>query len=156
VEVPTMNPVVKRLMSWGSKLMVSLYRRSGGRIGGRVRGTPVLLLTVPGRTTGIPRTAAVGYFEHLGGYLVTGTAGGMPQDPQWFKNLSAADHAEVVIGRGPSFQADIRELTGDERAHVWREVVVGRSPSFAGYETKTTRTIPIALLTPRTAHPRPS
>ena len=39
----------------------TLYRRTGGRIGGRLNGCPVLLLTTAGRTTGKPRTTPLLY-----------------------------------------------------------------------------------------------
>src|SRR4029450_981847 len=83
-----MTPAVKRLIRAGNGLAVFLYRRSNGRIGGAARGgAPVLLLTAPGRKTGTPHTAPVSYFEDQGSYVVTGTAGGRKQDPQWFRNL---------------------------------------------------------------------
>jgi deazaflavin-dependent oxidoreductase (nitroreductase family) len=94
-----MNAAVKRLMRAGNGLAVFLYRRSNGRLGGSARGgTPVLLLTVPGRKTGTPHTTPVSYFEDEGGYVVTGTAGGTKQDPQWFRNLRAASRAHVELG----------------------------------------------------------
>ncbi|HEV7172091.1 nitroreductase/quinone reductase family protein [Pedococcus sp.] len=142
-----MNPLMKTAMKAGSGLMVSLYQASGGRIGGRVKGLQVILLTVPGRRTGRPHTAAVSCFEHAGGYVVAGSAGGMPQDPQWFKNLRKAPAAEVQLGRR-RFRVGVRELLGTERDEVWRDVVVARAPFFADYSTKGHRTIPLALLTP--------
>src|SRR4029453_10330858 len=96
-----MNPMMRRLMRTGNRVGVWVYRRSGGRIGGRaVDRVPVLLLTVPGRRSGQLRTTPLGYFEDGGGYLVVGSGGGMPDDPDWFKNLRAAPTAEVEIGRG--------------------------------------------------------
>lgn len=76
-----------------------------------------------------------------------GSAGGMPQEPQWFRNLRVADRAEIEIGRERR-TVSIRVLTSPERDVAWRDIVVARCPPFAKYETKTTRTIPIALLTP--------
>ena len=142
-----MNPVTKTAMRAGSGLMVALYRASGGRIGGRVRGLPVILLTVPGRKTARPHTTAVSCFEYEGGYVVAGSAGGMPREPQWFKNLRRSPAAEVQLGRQRS-RVGVRELLGTERDEVWRDVVVARAPFFADYSTKGHRTIPLALLTP--------
>ncbi len=143
-----MNPVASNLMRAGSRLAVRLYRWSGGRMGGTaVGGTPVLLLTLPGRNSGLPRTTAVGYFEHAGGYLVVGSAGGSPEDPQWFRNLRQASEAGVQVGRR-TFRAGVRELRGEERDQAWREVVLTRTPAYGRYEEKTHRTMPLALLTP--------
>lgn len=143
-----MNPVARTLMRTASKLAVAVYKVSGGRVGGRAAGgVPVLLLTVAGRKTGQPHTTAVGYFEHEGGYLVVGSAGGLPQDPQWFKNLRAAGRAQVQVGRQVR-QVTVRELVGAERDAAWTDVVLVRCPPFGRYETKTTRKMPLALLTP--------
>lgn len=143
-----MNPVVHALMRVGTRVAIAVYRRSGGRIGGKARGgVPVLLLTVPGRKTGIPRTTPVGYFEHEGGYVLTGTAGGAREDPQWFRNLRRSPEAEVEIG-ARRIRVRVRELLGPERDTVWRDVVLARAPSFGAYQDKTPRTIPLALLVP--------
>lgn len=142
-----MNPVMKTLMRGGARLSVSLYKASGGRIGGRVRGLPIILLTVPGRKTGRPHTTSVSCFEHAGGYVVAGSAGGLPQEPQWFKNLRKAPTADVQLAR-QHFRVSVRELLGAERDEVWRDVVVARAAFFADYTTKGRRTIPLALLTP--------
>jgi len=146
-----MNRVVKSLFRAGNKLATALYRRTGGKVGGTGRGgTPVLLLTVAGRKSGLPRTAPIGYFEQEGGWLVVGSAGGLPQDPEWFKNLRRAEWADVEVGRVRR-RVTIRELTGEERDRAWRDVVVAQNPAYAPYEKKTSRTIPLALLTPVTA-----
>jgi deazaflavin-dependent oxidoreductase (nitroreductase family) len=143
-----MNAAVRRLMRAGNSLAVFLYRRSNGRIGGTARGgTPVLLLTVLGRKTGTPHTTPVSYFEDQGGYVVTGTAGGTKQDPQWFHNLRAGSRAHVELGPR-HVDVDVHVASGAERDRLWREVVLARAPTFATYEDKSGRMIPVAVLTP--------
>jgi deazaflavin-dependent oxidoreductase (nitroreductase family) len=133
-------------MRGANRLAVSLYRRSGGRIGGRAKGTRVLLLTVPGRTTGIRRTVPVSYFEHDGELIVTGSAGGMKDNPQWISNLRAAGAADIQIGAQRS-SVHARVTEGPERDELWQQVVLARSPFFAKYEKKSGRVIPVAVLT---------
>lgn len=143
-----MNPVTKTVMRGASKLAVGVYKVSGGKVGGKGSGgVRVLLLTVAGRRTGQPHTTAVGYFDHAGGHLVVGSAGGLPHDPQWFRNLRSASSAEVQIGRRVVPVA-IRELKGAERDAAWKDVVLVQCPAFGKYEQKTSRTMPLALLTP--------
>lgn len=143
-----MNPVMRGAMRAGNRLGVRLYRWSGGRVGGRgADKVPVLLLTVRGRKSGQPRTTPVGYFEDAGGYLVVGSGGGMPDDPQWFKNLRATGTADVEIGR-KAFTASVTVLSGDDRDRAFTDVVLARSPRFANYETKSGRRMPVARLTP--------
>jgi deazaflavin-dependent oxidoreductase (nitroreductase family) len=143
--------IQKRLFRAGNTVATALYRRTGGKVGGKGRGgTPVLLLTVAGRKTGLPRTAPIGYFKHEAGWLVVGSAGGLPQDPEWFKNLRRAESAEVEVGRVRR-RVTVRELEGEERDRAWRDIVVAQNPAYAPYEHKTSRTIPLALLSPVTA-----
>ena len=143
-----MNPLLNVLMRAGGAAAVALYRRSGGRIGGTAGGgVPVLLLTVAGRRTGRRHTHPVGWFEHEGGWLVVGSGRGMPEEPQWFRNLRKASTASVELGR-ERHEVAVRILSGAERDRLWRDIVVAQRPNFARYEQKTTRTMPIAHLTP--------
>ena len=142
-----MNPIAKRLMRAANALAVGVYRRSGGRIGGTARGTRLLLLTVRGRATGTPHTVAVTYFEHEGGYLVVGSGGGTKDEPQWMKNLRAAPTAHVEFGR-EHCDATVRVADPAERGELWNTVILPRAPFFAGYEKKSGRVIPVAVLTP--------
>jgi deazaflavin-dependent oxidoreductase (nitroreductase family) len=135
----------------GNKLGVSLYRHSGGRIGGHGSGgTRVLLVTVPGRRTGLPRTTAVGSFPYQGGYLVVGSGGGSPQEPDWFKNLRKAPQAEVQEGTR-TFRTGIRVLTDAERDAAFHDIVVAQVPRYGTYEAKCGRRMPLAVLTPLTS-----
>ncbi len=143
-----MNPVLKRLARSGNAMMVTLYRWSGGRIGGTARdGVPVLVLTVPGRQSGQPRSTLVGYFPFEGGYLVVGSGGGSPSVPGWFRNLRKAGRATVQIGSETS-EMTAEVLPDPRRGELFTNVVVKKAPSFAGYETKSGRKMPLALLRP--------
>jgi deazaflavin-dependent oxidoreductase (nitroreductase family) len=142
-------PVPKVLFRVGTALTVSLYRRTGGRLGGTAAGgRPVLLLTVRGRKSGVDRTVPVTYFEDGESYLVVGSGGGMPTHPQWVRNLAAAPTARIQVQR-QHLGVTVEQLDGDERSAAWRDVVVARAPSFAGYERRSGRAIPIFRLVPQ-------
>ena len=143
-----MNPVAKKAMALANDALCWTYRRSNGRIGGSAKGIPVLVLTVPGRKTGKPRSVPVTYFEYDDGYLVAASAGGMKASPQWIHNLNAARAARVRIGEY-QYDVDARLASSGERDDLWRNVVLTRAPFFADYEKKSGRTIPLALLTRR-------
>jgi deazaflavin-dependent oxidoreductase (nitroreductase family) len=137
-----------RLTHTGNVLGVSLYRRSGGRIGGHGSGgTRVILITTPGRRTGQPHTTAVGSFPYQQGFLVVGSGGGSPTEPDWFKNLRKAARAEVQVGTR-TFPAGIRVLTDAERDAAFHDIVVAQVPRYGTYEAKCGRQMPLAVLTP--------
>ena len=142
-----MHPVVRRLIRISTAIVVTLYRATGGRLMASAKGSQVVLLTVRGRTTGTPRTVPVAAFAHDGGYLLVGSAGGAPQEPQWFRNLRAAPTAHLQV-KGAQIDTAVRIAEPAERDELWRSVVVDQAPGFAAYEKKTTRPIPIAVLTP--------
>ena len=143
-----MSGMQQRLFRVVNRVSVWLYRRTGGKVGNRARGgTPVLILTVRGRKSGREFSNPAAYFERDGGWLVVGSANGLPDDPQWFKNLRATDHALVDI-RDRRVEVGVRVLQGAERDDAFAQVV-RENPGFADYETKSGRPMPVALLTPR-------
>ncbi|WP_163544209.1 nitroreductase/quinone reductase family protein [Occultella kanbiaonis] len=131
-----------------NRVAVALHRGSGGSIGGTIKGLPVLLLTAPGRRTGVSRTVPIVYFEHDGGYLVVNSVGGSPVAPAWFANARAASRVRVEIGR-ESFDAEVTVPDAAGNDHLWQDVVLPRAPFFATYQSKAHgRTLRVALLTP--------
>jgi len=141
-----MADVQKLVMRAMGALNIRVYRASGGRVMGKVRGVPVLLLTVAGRRTRVPHTTPVAYFEDGGRFIVTGSAGGAPSDPQWFRNLRHADRAVIEIGPR-RIDVTVTIAGPDEHKMLW-EQLVARAPFFAKYQAKVEREIPMAVLTP--------
>lgn len=142
-----MASIGQRLWKAGNMASVWVYRGTGGKLGGRVRGVPVLLLTVAGRRTGAMHTTPVGYFEQGGAYYLAASAGGQPKEPQWIRNLRSSATATVQIGR-TQHPVTVEVLRGGERDSIWRDLVVASAPFFAAYETKSGRRIAVARLTP--------
>lgn len=134
------------MMKGFGALNVAVYRASKGRLMGKVKGHPVLLLTVAGRTSGKARTTPVLYFEDAGRHVVIGSGGGSSGEPQWFRNLRRAERATVEVA-GQRSEVSVAVVDGEERRRLW-DMVVGRAPFFNDYATKSGREIPIATLTP--------
>jgi deazaflavin-dependent oxidoreductase (nitroreductase family) len=122
----------------------AIYSASAGRVGKRIAGMPVLLLTTKGRKTGKRRTSPLTYFEEDGAIVLVASCGGQPQNPDWFENLVAAGEGEVTIG-GDRRQMQARRATTDERARLWPRIVETYD-GYAKYQAKTTREIPLAIL----------
>jgi deazaflavin-dependent oxidoreductase (nitroreductase family) len=140
--------VPKPLVRAGRAMSNGLYRVSGGRLMGKVRGIPVLLITVAGRKTGDKHTNPVLYLEDDGKYVVTGSSAGSTQEPQWFKNLRRTDQAEIEVGRR-HLPVSVEIAEGAEREVLWQRLLV-RAPFFADYQKKVERQIPMAVLTRKT------
>ena len=123
-----------------------LYRVSGGRIGGRVIGMPVLMLTTKGRKSGEPRSNVLTYVQKGDAFVVYASYAGEPTHPAWWLNLVADPHATVQRGQ-EMVPVVAREAEGQERADLWAEVL-RVAPDYAEYEKRTTRRIPVVVLEP--------
>jgi|SRR5581483_1074137 len=125
---------------------VEAYERSGGREANTLRdtGVPVIIVTSRGAKTGAVRKTPLMRVEHDGEYALVASVGGAPKHPVWYHNLKAHPD-DVAIQDGPEpFHAEVRELSGDERA-VWWERAVAAYPPYAEYQQKTDRQIPVFL-----------
>nr|WSY48950.1 nitroreductase family deazaflavin-dependent oxidoreductase [Streptomyces sp. NBC_00886] len=126
---------------------VDLYERSGGTEGRYNHGgEPVIVLTYMGAKSGKLRKTPLMRVEHDGEYAVVASLGGAPKHPVWYYNLVANPHVELQDGPAKTdYRA--REVDGEEY-DVWFERAVAAFPDYAEYQKKTTRKMPIFVLTP--------
>ena len=127
----------------------TLYRWSGGRIGGALRGMPVLLLTTTGRKTGAARTTALTYLPRGDDFVVIASVLGEPRHPAWWLNLAANPNASVQVGAA-RHAVRARQAEGEEREALWR-AVVAKTPDYDEYKARTSRRIPVVVLERRRA-----
>lgn len=105
----------------------------------KIRGVPVLLLTVAGRNTGVEHTTPIADVADAGGFVVVGSAGGAVWEPQWFRNLRTADRAVIEVG--PERLAVSVSITGpEEHAMLWHRLLA-RAPFFGDYQAKSSERI---------------
>jgi deazaflavin-dependent oxidoreductase (nitroreductase family) len=136
-----MNPLAKLFIAGH----VALFRATSGKMGSRMAGGKVLLLTTKGRSSGKPRTVPVMYFGDGGDRVVIASAGGSAVHPAWFKNLDRNPDVTVEVD-GERYAARAGVATGEERARIWKSVT-SVQPRFAGYEQKAQgREIPVVVL----------
>ncbi|WP_397484724.1 nitroreductase/quinone reductase family protein [Rhodococcus sp. AG1013] len=136
---------MKTALTFRNRAAVALYRISDGSLGGRSVGLPVLLLTVPGRKTGVPRTTPLIYLEHDNSHVVVGSAFGTKTDPDWIRNLAVAESAWIRVG-DREWEVSIRIVAGEERERLWQQVIVPALPTIAKHEAKSGRTFPVCVL----------
>lgn len=130
-----------------SALNVLTYRWTGGWLGGRFfGGAPVLLMTVKGRRTGEPHTVPLLYLQEGRDYVIVASKGGMSHHPLWYKNLEANPRVEVEVGRMRQTMR-ARRASVEEKAALWPKLVAMYS-DYAVYQARTTRDIPVVILSP--------
>jgi F420H(2)-dependent quinone reductase len=125
----------------------AVFRVSGGRVGGHMRGMPVLLLTTTGRKSGKSRVTPLFYLVDDDAFVIVASNGGSDYVPAWWLNLQGNQDAEIEIGRTRAL-VKARKASPGERARLWPELT-SRFPGYAQYETRTSREIPVVILDPR-------
>ena len=140
------NAAIATAQKWATKIHSSLYRATGGKVGGRLVGSPVLLLVTTGRKSGRKRTTPLLYLEDGDRYVVVASNGGAPEPPLWWLNLQANPEAAVETG-GRKIRVRASEVGGEEKRRLWNRLV-DMYPSYESYQKKTDRKIPVILLEP--------
>ena len=124
----------------------AVYRATGGRVGGRLWGLPILLLTTTGRRTGKARTTPLCFYADGESLVVVASNGGLEWLPSWWLNLLEHPQATVRVGRVTSAVV-ARPASADERARLWAEITT-IAPGYLEYERRAPRPIPLAILQP--------
>jgi deazaflavin-dependent oxidoreductase (nitroreductase family) len=123
---------------------VETYERTGGREANTLfdTGLPIIVVTTRGHRTGAIRKVPLMRVEHAGEYALVGSDGGAPKDPVWVHNLRADPTAVMLQDGSERWNAEVREVTGDER-RVWWERATSAYPPYVDYQAATDRTIPV-------------
>lgn len=108
----TLDPTPPKWLKWMNKVVVGLQRLG-------VPAGPSMVLTVPGRKSGEPRSTPMTPFDHDGAlYTVAGYPGA-----DWAANARAAGAGTLTRGRR-SRQVRIIELSADDSRPVLRAFAV--------------------------------
>jgi deazaflavin-dependent oxidoreductase (nitroreductase family) len=140
---------------WVTRLHAWVYRRSGGRVLGRMGGQPVLLLQTTGRRSGKTRATPVQFLADDDTFVVVAANAGAPHPPARYLNLRADPHARIDVV-GCSVDVRAQEATGQERAEPWQRLTAANR-SLERAARKAQHDLPLINLvaaTPRTPrHP---
>jgi F420H(2)-dependent quinone reductase len=156
--LPTERPAgldsrwTQRLIKYGAKANVALFRATNGRIGGTWRVSagwhnpvPILLLEHVGRKSGKRFTTPLVYLADGPRLIVVASQGGLPRDPQWLLNLRAAPETAVILKREGRRQVRARVATTTEKTDLWPRMVAVYA-DFDTYQGWTERDIPVVIL----------
>jgi deazaflavin-dependent oxidoreductase (nitroreductase family) len=123
---------------------VWVYRRSGGKIAGRLFGAPLLLLTTTGRRSGKPWTVPLMYQTDRDRWVIVASNGGSDRHPAWWLNLRAHPEATIEIGR-ETYPITAAATSGEEYERLFRSMA-DMYKGYDQYAKKTTRMMPVVVL----------
>jgi len=143
------SPTNRALIKGMSATHKFWYRVTGGGIGGRFSGAPILLLTTTGAKSGKPRTAPLIYLEDGENIVVVASNGGSDRNPGWWLNLRRDPHAKVQI-RGSRKAVRAERASAEEKARLWPRLIE-MYEEYDCYQERTAREIPVVILRPEHA-----
>jgi deazaflavin-dependent oxidoreductase (nitroreductase family) len=129
-----------------NKGIIEEFRANAGVVGGLFAGAPMILVTHTGAMSGAARTTPLVYSQDGDRVVIVASMGGAPKNPQWFHNIKANPKVHLEIGT-QSYDASAEVLTeGGERQRLF-DHHAELMPNFRQYQEKTTRVIPVVVLT---------
>ena len=141
-----MSSLVTTAQRFATGANTLVYRLSGGKLGGRIFGNPILLLNTTGRKTGRSRTTPLLYLPDGENMVIVASNGGAQKHPAWYFNLRSDPEVEVEIG-DRKLQVRAQDAEGEEKQGLWKRLVAAY-PGYANYQKKTDREIPVVILHP--------
>jgi len=124
--------------------IIEEFRANAGKVGGPFEGAPLLLLHSTGAKSGRERVSPVMYRQDGDDLVVFASKAGAPTNPDWYHNLAANRRGSVEVGT-EAFEVESRVAEGEERNTLWEQQKRDYQ-GFADYEAKTTRQIPVVIL----------
>jgi F420H(2)-dependent quinone reductase len=148
VKPPKSTSPFWKLFNVMAKANAALYRRTGGRRGGKLGRAPILLLQHVGARSGKRRESPLLYLDDGDKLVIVASKGGTDRHPAWFHNLMANPETEVQVGpeRRP---VRARRANAEERSAYWPRLVE-MYPDYDEYQGHAKdREIPVIVLDPR-------
>src|SRR5947209_2466075 len=78
--------------------IIDEFRANQGKVGGMFKGMPLLLLHHSGARSGTVRVNPLAYRKDGDRFVVFGSKGGAPTNPDWYHNLMAKPDATIEVG----------------------------------------------------------
>jgi deazaflavin-dependent oxidoreductase (nitroreductase family) len=121
------------------------FRANQGKAGGQLANMPLLLLTTTGAKSGRAITKPLVYTRDGDRIVIVASFAGGPKNPPWYHNLVANPEATVELG-SERFRVRATATSGEERQRLFNRHAE-QMPIFTEYQQKTTRQIPVFVLT---------
>jgi deazaflavin-dependent oxidoreductase (nitroreductase family) len=130
--------------NWNQKI-IEEFRANDGQVGGHFENMPLVLLHTTGAKSGKERVNPLAYIRDDDKLAIVASKGGAPTNPDWYYNILAHPEVKVEVGTDV-FNAKASVTEEPKRTELFNKMAA-KNPVFAGYEDKTTRTIPVITLT---------
>jgi deazaflavin-dependent oxidoreductase (nitroreductase family) len=128
-----------------NQTVIEEFRANQGKVGGQLKGAPLLLLTTKGAKSGLSRVNPLAYTSDGDRYVIIASFAGGPKNPPWYHNLIANPDVEVEVG-AECFRATASPVKEPDRTRLYEQMAKAM-PVFHEYQRKTERTIPVIALT---------
>lgn len=128
-----------------NKKIIEEFRSNGGKVGGPFAGRTLLLLHTKGAKSRQERINPVACIKDGDCLVVIASKGGAPTHPDWYYNVVANPLVSVEVGT-EKFQVRATVAEEPERTRLY-DKMIETMPGFADYRAKTTRVIPVIVLT---------
>ena len=125
---------------------VGMYRMSGGKIGGKMGSSNLLLLTTTGRKSKQQHTTPLGYIKDGDNYVITASNAGQAQHPGWYFNLKSDPHAVIEVGKD-KINVTAEQADPEQKKRLWAQLI-SVAPVYDKYTKNTSRDIPMMILHP--------
>jgi deazaflavin-dependent oxidoreductase (nitroreductase family) len=126
--------------------IIDEFRANHGKVGGRFEGRTLLLLHTLGTKSEKERINPVAYVRDDDRFVVIASKGGAPTNPDWYYNIIQNPQVTIEVG-SEKHQAQAVVAEEPERTRLYNKMVEVM-PGFDEYRRRTTRVIPVILLTP--------
>ena len=130
---------------WNQKV-IEEFRANEGRVGGNFEGKTLLLLHTTGAKSQQERINPVACIRDGDRLVVVASKAGAPTHPDWYYNVVANPLVTVEVGT-EKIQVRASVAEEPERTRLY-EKMIEVMPGFDEYRRKTTRVIPVIVLTP--------
>jgi deazaflavin-dependent oxidoreductase (nitroreductase family) len=127
-----------------NKVIIKEFRANAGKVGGPFLGKTLLILHTIGAKSGQQHINPVAYITDDERFVIIASKGGAPTNPDWYYNILANPRVTVEVGT-EQFTARASISIEPERTRLFAKMV-DMMPGFADYQKKTTRIIPVIIL----------
>lgn len=127
--------------------IIKEFRANDGVVGGPFEGATLLLLHTTGAKSGKERVNPLMYFKDGDRYVIVASKAGADSHPDWYYNVKANPDVSIEVGTA-QLDAQASIAPEPERTQLY-EKMESISSGFTEYKNKTSRTIPVVTLTPK-------